>query len=162
MAEPKLTITADDIEPGRAADCERRCIAALRGDGQLVTLLGDASRVVLATNDDEPTPVQVAVETIGSGSTQSGAVEEATYTVELAPLITPAAFSEADPLYLQVVRDRAVNVLKEGIGPGWVYTGATSDITFEEPRTAEDINALVQYTGRVQFRVNVTRSDGAP
>lgn len=162
MAEPKLEISAGDIEPGRAADCERRCIAALRGDGQIITLLGDASRVVTATDDAEPTPVQLVVEVIATGSTQSTAVEESTVTVEAAPLITPAAYSEADPLYLSTVRDRAITVLREGIGPGWSYLGATNAISFPEPRTAEDVNALVQYSGRVQFRVSITRTNGAP
>ena len=160
--EPDLTISADDIEPGRSGDCLRRSIAALRADSKLITLLGDASRIIPATDDDEPTPVLLAVEVIAAGSEQSGAVEEGRRTVEVAPLLSPSAFSEADPLYLSTVRDRAITVLREGIGPGWSFMGATDDISFREPRTAEDIDALVQYVGRAQFRVDITRDNGAP
>lgn len=162
MAEPDLDLSESAIESGRAGDCERRCIAALRADGDLRTLIGDAARVIPATDDAEPTPVLLVVEVIATGSTMMASVEQVTCTVETAPLISPAAYAEADPLYLMTVRDRAMTVLREGIGPGWTYIGATDLVSFTKPRTADDINALVQYSGRVQFRVNITRSSGSP
>lgn len=162
MADPDLRLGSVDIEDGRSADCLERCVLTLRDDADLTTLLGESDRVIPATDDEEPEVVLLAVEVIGSGSTQRSAVEEGIRTVEIAPLMSPSAYAEADPLYMSTVRDRAVSVLRDGIGPGWVYVGSTDDISFREPRTSDDINALVQYLGRVQFRVDLARDDGAP
>lgn len=158
MPDPDLHLETTDVPAGRSADFVNRCVMTLRDDAELVALVGgdddgtDATNVVPATSQREPEPVLLVCESVVTASTQRGNVERATSTLEVAPFITPSAHSSADPDYLETVRDVAIQTLKdEGIGPGWSYLGQTNDIAFEQPRSSEDSNALVQYTGRIQF-----------
>lgn len=151
MSSPDLDLSDVAAPAGRSAACRNACMAALQADANLTTAIGGPGQVVTA-NADMAGDVQLVVEVVAMGTDPSGTTEPVRPTVELVPFITPAAHRLADDEYLETVCDLAVEAVSTGIGPGWAYLGATDDFSAEQPRSAEDIEALMQYSRRVQFR----------
>lgn len=152
-------ITQSDVPPGSPAHCRLQCMAALQANSRIVELVGRENIVDGHTADDVG-PVTLAVESVSGGSDQSGVVEHQRHTIQVTPFLSPEKYREFDNSWLEVVRDRALDVLKDGIGPGFIPRGATDGQSFDEPQTADDVDALMQHTGRYQFVVNITPSDG--
>jgi len=150
-----------DLTPGRPAHAVAQAIDTLRGDAELVDWLGGDSDVIIDGHGSGDVPPRaLAVEDVVGGSAQSGQVETSRITIQVTPLVGRSVYRAEPDRYLSAVRDRAIEVLRrDGIGPGYRYLGSTDDLAFPEPQTADDIDAVMQHMGRVQFVAELVAND---
>jgi hypothetical protein len=150
-----------DLTPGRASHAVAQAKTTLRDDTDLVDWLGGDPDAIIDGHGSGDVPSRaLAVEDVVSGSTQSGTVERSRITVQVTPLVARSVYRAEPDRYLSALRDRAIEVLRrDGIGPGYRYLGSTDDLAFPEPQTADDIDAVMQHMGRVQFVAELVAND---